>query len=133
MKKNKSKTKYDYIINLIKMSKQIFKIDISPKILYDLLEQISVKKENYYIVNYVSYKKMKFHNLHQPFLNAIADYYHYSKLFYVNREFTYNSFTNIVRQICRATNIIFTSDIKYNDSKYNIDYFVYFENDTKIK
>jgi len=107
------------------MSKQIFKTVIPQEILYDLLEQICIKTESYYIVDLIAYKKMKFHNLHEAFLNTIIDYYHYSKKFYVEREFTYNSFTNIIRQICRVNNILFTSDIKYNGSKYHIIYFVY--------
>jgi len=107
------------------MSKQIFKVGIPPETLFDLLEQICVKTETYYIVDHSAYKKMKFHNLHEPFLKTIIEYYHYSKKFYVEREFTYNSFTNIIRQICRVNNITFTSDIKYNGSKYHIDYFVY--------
>ena len=107
------------------MSKQIFKTGIPPEILYDLLEQICIKTESYYIVDIVAYKKMKFHNLHEAFLNTIIEYYHYSKKFYVEREFTYNSFTNIVRQICKLNNIMFTSQIKYNESKYNIDFFIY--------
>jgi len=111
------------------MTKQIFKAVIPQEIMYTLLEQISIKKETYYIVDFIAYKKMKFHNLHIPFLHAVVDYYHQSKRFYVEREFTYNSFTNIVRQICRINNIVFTSDIKYNGSKYHIDYFVYTPHD----
>lgn len=107
------------------MSKQMFKTVIPQEILYNLLEQISFKTDTYYIVDFIAYKKMKFHNLQDEFLSTVIDYYHYSKRFYVEREFTYNSFTNIVRQICRVNNIVFTSDIKYNGSKYHIDYFVY--------
>jgi len=107
------------------MKKQIFKTGVPPEILYNLLEKISLKTDKYYIVDFVAYKKMRFHNLHEPFLKTIIDYYHYSKRFYIERDFTYNSFTNIVRQICRVNDITFTSEIKYNDSKYHIDYFVY--------
>jgi hypothetical protein len=109
------------------MSKQIFKTCIPQEIMYNLLEQICIKTETHYIVNHNSYKKMKFHQLHEPFLNTIVEYYHYSKKFYVEREFTYNSFTNIIRQICRVHNITFTSDIKYNGSRYHINYFVYLQ------
>lgn len=118
------------------MTKQMFKTVIPQEILYNLLEQISLKTDTYYIVDFIAYKKMKFHNLHGPFLTSVIDYYHYSKRFYVEREFTYNSFTNIIRQICRVNNIVFTSDIKYNGSKYHIDYFVYTQDwikDVEIK
>jgi hypothetical protein len=69
---------------------------------------------------------MLFHKLHVDFLKQIIDYYHASKQFYIERKFTYNSFTNIVRQICKSNGITFTSQIKYNESQYNIDYFVYY-------
>jgi hypothetical protein len=45
----------------------------------------------------------------------------------VDRKITYNSFVTIVRQICRLNDVVFTSQIRYNESKYNIDYFVYHE------
>lgn len=113
------------------MPKQIFKTEIPQHILYNLLEKISVKNDKYYIIDVVAYKKMKFHNLHEEFLKIIVEYYHYSKKFYVEREFTYNSFTNIVRQLCRVNNINFVSEIKYNESKYQINYYVYYSTDEK--
>jgi hypothetical protein len=53
-------------------------------------------------------------------------------LFYLERKMVYNSFTNIVRQICKLNNIMFTSQIKYNESKYNIDFFIYHEREQSI-
>ena len=67
-----------------------------------------------------------FYGYHTEFCNTIKDYYHASKLFYIERKFTYNSFINIVRQICKNNNAMFSSQIKYNDSEYNIDYFIYY-------
>jgi len=60
------------------------------------------------------------------FCETIKNYYHLSKQFYLERKMTYNSFTTILRQICKNNNIMFTSQIKYNESKYNIDYLIYF-------
>ena len=108
------------------MTKQIFKKQVPLHILFDLLEKICLKTEKYYFIDNNAFKKMVFLNLHLDFLNEITCYYHSSKLFYVEREFKYNSFKNIVSQICKSNNITFTSQIKYNESKYSIDYFVYF-------
>jgi hypothetical protein len=108
------------------MTKQIFKKTIPIQLLFNLLEKICLKTDKYYFIDINSFKKMIFLNLHKEFLEKITEYYHSSKKFYVEREFKYNSFTNIVRQICKANDIIFTSQIKYNESKYHIDYFVYF-------
>ena len=109
------------------MAKQIFRELIPKNMLYDLLEQVASKTEKFYVVDLNAYKKMRFHNLHDAFLSTIIEYYHYSKRFYVERDFTYNSFTNIVRQICRINDIPYTSQIRYNESKYNIDYYIYYQ------
>lgn len=108
------------------MTKQIFRKQVPIEILYDLLEQICLKTDKYFFIDTNSFKKMLFHNLHTGFLEKVVNYYHSSKRFYAEREFTYNSFTNIVRQICKNNNVLFTSQIKYNESKYNIDFFVYY-------
>jgi len=112
------------------MLKQIFRKNVPTKIVYELLDRICLKTEKYYVIDVNSYRKMKFHNYEVQFLADILEFYHSSKSFYVNRKLTYNSFTNIIRQICKSNEIIFTSQIKYNDSKYNIDYFVYFIQNT---
>jgi len=108
------------------MSKQIFKKSIPPSVLFDLLENISMKNQDHYIIDHNAYKKMKFHNLHIPFLETLSEYYHESKKYYIDRELTYNSFTNIVRQICKFNNIAFISQILYNHSTYFIKFFIYF-------
>lgn len=108
------------------MLKQIFKNNVPTEKLFLLLDQICLKTEKYYLIDLNTFKKMVFHKLHEPFLNSLYEYYHVSKQFYLTRDFTYNSFTNILRQICKSNAVMFTSNIKYNESKYNIDYFIYF-------
>ena len=108
------------------MSSQIFRTDVPNILLYNLLEKICLKTDKYYLIDTNAYKKMLFHNYHTQFLLDLRDHYHVGKYFYLNREMTYKSFTNIVRQICKNNTIMFTSKMKYNESKYNIVYFVYF-------
>jgi hypothetical protein len=107
------------------MLKQIFKQNIPIEILTGLLEKICLKTDKYYLVDNNAFRKLLFYNYHTDFLNSVSEYYHSSKQFYITRKLTYNSFTNIIRQICKSNNIMFTSQIKYNESKYNIDYLVY--------
>jgi hypothetical protein len=106
------------------MPNQIFKIDIPPSILYNLLEKIAEKKETHYVVDVNSYKKMKYYNLQTEFLNVIIEYYYWSKRFYVERPFTYKSFTNIIRQICKINNIEWKSELVYIESAYSIVYYI---------
>ena len=108
------------------MLKQIFRKNVPPELLFGVLEQICLKTDKYYFIDINAFRKMLFHNLHEPFLETLSEYYHISKRFYIERKITYNSFTNIIRQICKSNAVMFSSQIKYNESKYNIDYFVYF-------
>ena len=107
------------------MLKQIFKNQVPIHLVVELLDKICLKTEKYYLIDMNAYKKMMFHGLETDFFAIIKEYYHASKQFYIDRKLTYNSFTNIVRQICKSNNIMFSSQIKYNESKYNIDYFIY--------
>jgi len=107
------------------MLKQIFKKEIPPELLYDLCEKICLKTHNYYVIDTNAYKKMLFHKYHTDFIRELMNYYHSSKRYYIERELTYNSFTTIIRQICKSNLIQFTSQIKYNSSKYTIDYLIY--------
>ena len=93
---------------------------------YDLLEKICSKTNSYYIIDQNAYKKLVYHGYHTAFFESIIECYHVSKQFYVTRKLTYNSFTNIIRQICKNNNIAFASNIKYNESKYVIEYYIYF-------
>jgi hypothetical protein len=108
------------------MLKQIFKKQVPITILFDLLEKICLKTDKYYLVDMNAYRKMQFHNYYELFVQELMEYYHLSKRVYLTRKLSYNSFTNILRQICKCNNIMFNSQIKYNESNYNIDYMVYF-------
>lgn len=108
------------------MLKQIFRENVPTQFLFDILDKVCLKTDKYYLVDKNAYRKVTFHEYHTSFLETLLPYYQDSKKFYIERDFTYNSFVNIVRQICKSNDIMFTSKIKYNESKYNIDYFIYF-------
>lgn len=108
------------------MLKQIFKENVPIYIIFELLEKVCLKTDRYYLIDNNAFKKLLYNNYQTEFLTVINDYYQDSKRFYVTRKFNYNSFVNIIRQICKSNDIMFTSKIKYNESKYNIDYFIYF-------
>jgi hypothetical protein len=108
------------------MTSQIFRKIVPKELLFELLEKVCLKTDKYYLIDMNSYRKLIFYNYHTAFCDILKEYYNLSKLFYIERKMVYNSFTNIVRQICKINNIMFTSQIKYNESKYNIDFFIYF-------
>ena len=108
------------------MSNQIFKKTVPENLIFDLLDKICIKKEKYYLFDINAYKKLVFYNYHEEFCKTLKEYYHLGKQFYLTRKMKYNSFTTILRQLCKLCNIMYTSQIKYNESKYNIDYLIYF-------
>ena len=108
------------------MSLQIFKKHVPNELLFALLNDTSSKNEKHYIFNNASYKKGMFNGTIPIFLEVCKPYYHHAKCKYVERKITYNTFTTILRQICNYNQIIYTSQIKYDKSTYEIMYYVYF-------
>jgi len=104
---------------------QIFKAHVNNDILICLFDNICVKMNNYYFFNTNAFKKGVFNNKIQEFLIACKPFYHSSKQKYLDNKLTYNSFTTVLRQICKFNQISFTSKIKYDKSNYEIQYFVY--------
>ena len=109
------------------MLTQIFKKNVPINVLYELLDKICIKSDKYYLVDNNCYKKLIYHHYFEDFFKQIVDYYHISKQFYITRKLSYNSFTNVIRQICKSNNVMFTSNIKYNKSLYDIQYMIYYE------
>jgi hypothetical protein len=107
--------------------KQIFKSSVPNEYLFNLLDKICFKTEQYYYIDVNAYNKMRFYKYHEEFFEQVKPYYHLSKRFYVERTLTYNYFINVVRQICKNNSIYYTSKMNYNESKYNIDYYIYFQ------
>ena len=107
------------------MSNQIFKNKIPTELLFNLLNNICLKNEKHYTLNLNSFKKGVFNGTIQTFLNECKSYYHNSKHKYLDKKLTYNSFTTVLRQICNFNKIVYTSQIKYDKSKYDIIYFIY--------
>ena len=111
------------------MTKQIFKSSVPDDVFFSFLEKICLKTDKYYLFDTNAYRKMLFYKYHEEFCDELKNNYHLSKQFYLERKMSYNSFTTIIRQICKHNNIMFTSQIKYNESKYNIDYLIYFSSE----
>lgn len=108
------------------MSTQIFKNQIPNNLFFNLLDKICLKNEKHYIFNIDSFKKGIYSEDIQNFIILCNPYYHISKRKYLERKLTHNSFTTILRQICKFNNIKYTSEIKYDKSTYDIVYYIYY-------
>ena len=109
------------------MSKQIFREKVPNNLLFALLELICLKTNNYYLFDLNAFKKMLFNKWQVDFLESLKPHYHIGKQFYLDRDISYNMFTTILRQLCKHNAIMYTSQIKYNESNYNIQYMIYYQ------
>lgn len=105
---------------------QTFKNPIKREHLFEFLERVCEKKEKYYIFNMTSYKRGEMESITNEFLEQIRPYYHKAKTFYIDRKRSYSGICTIIRQICKLHSIMFTTQITYSKSKYNIPYYIYF-------
>lgn len=110
------------------MPSLIFKELVPREYVLEVLEKICLKTDNYYQLDINGYKKLLYYNYNEEFIETLKRYYSPSKQFYLTRELTYNSFTNIIRQICKSINIGYENKIHYNKSKYGIIYLIYYNN-----
>ena len=114
------------------MLNYLFLKQVPIELLMELLEKICIKTDRFYLIDMNAYRKMIFYHFHEPFCIELTPYYHLSKRYYLTREMTYNSFTNIVRQICKSNIHYFYTELKYDYSVYTILYFISFLPQTQI-
>ena len=107
------------------MASQIFKTPVPNSKLFTLLEAVASKTEKKYVFNNNSYKKGLIDDIIQTFIEECKPHYYASKQKYLERKLSYNMFVTILRQICNFNKIVYTSQIKYLKSDYDIEYHIY--------
>lgn len=110
-------------MNIIKS--QIFKNILPYTLLFDLLDKICVKENEFYHLTKSSFNSACFHNYIGDFCSKIKVYYHISKQHYVERKMNYKNFITVVRQICNLHNINYHSKIIYDKSTYSFEYYIH--------
>lgn len=109
------------------MSNQIFKRQIPNETLFQLLNNICMKNEKHYTFNNDSFKKGIYNSDIEHFIQLCSPYYFISKRKkYLEKKLTFNTFSTVLRQICNFNKIIYTSQIKYTNSSYYIEYYIYY-------
>lgn len=114
--------------------KNVFIEKIPLKFLFELLDKICSSMEGrgveqgiriYYYISDYEYRKMVFDGLHIDFLKSIQSYYSPFFSRYYEREFTYNSFKTIVRQICKIHGIRHEKQNTVLHSEITVSYYIY--------
>jgi hypothetical protein len=114
--------------------KNVFVKKIPLKLFIDLLEKICSHMEGrgmekgeriYYYVSEYEYRKMVFENLHLSFLHSIRECYSPFFSRYYERDFTYDAFKTILRQICKIHGIHYEKDSIIVNSDTTVRYRIY--------
>lgn len=102
---------------------QIFRREPPFFILMELLDKYADKDINKkYVIDYVTFKRVLYHNYHLTWLKDLYKYYYKSKTFYVMRKFTFSSFLNIIRQLCKIFNIQYSYVYDRNQNYHHLRY-----------
>jgi hypothetical protein len=112
-------------LNTYKKDNQIFKCALPINLLWDYLQHNFIDKDTHFSINKFLYKKAEYNNSITLFLDSLKEYYYLSKRKYVDRQMTYKHFLTVLRQICKANNINYTSKLVYDKSSYEIEYSIY--------
>ena len=114
-----------YMINSKKMFSNYSNM-ITNDYFFSMLDKICLlKNEKFYIINNDAFKKMKYLNLYQEFTDSLKPFYKTSKQHYLTRPAKYTGFLTLLRHVCKANELIYSSKIKYDKSQYEIIYYVY--------
>jgi len=108
-----------------KKNNQIFKKDVPINTVWTFLEENFEDKDTHFIINKFLYKKTDYNKNLYKFIEFLKDYYYVSKKKYIERDMNYKFFVTIMRQICNAYNITYTSKLVYDKSSYEIEYCIY--------
>ena len=103
------------------MTKQILKKKVD--FFIEFILSVGTFENNNIMINETNYNKAKYNNLIKPFLLNLKPYYHISKLFYIEREITFNGFITVLRQIAKHNEIEYESKLKYTKSTHYIEYY----------
>ena len=105
---------------------QIFKTYLpTTDLLEFLLEICTISTDKYIQFNKNSFKRALYLNAIPAFLEKCKPHYHASKQKYIEGIITYKRLTTIIRQICCASQIKYTSKIHYDKSSYDIFYYFF--------
>ena len=107
------------------MKNQLFKTLIDTTLLWGFLKENGEEQPDYYILSKPLYKKAIFNDNINPFLKKMEEFYYDSKKYYVTRKLDYTKFITIIRQICNSLNLKYTTQFLYNNSTYEIVYYIY--------
>jgi hypothetical protein len=100
----------------------------------DFVKQNFVQEGSYYVFNEFTMKKISYDDTLKNFIHGLSKYYHKSKQFYLEREFSnIKVFNTILRQIMKRNNVKHEKKVKYHRAKYFTEYHIYIDDENNVE
>lgn len=118
----------DSIKNEVLVKKKIdqnFKTPVPIQLLWDFLKTNFDETDTHFQLTSYLYHKTEYNKNLLVFIASLKPYYHNSKRKYIERQINYKGFLTIIRQLCNAHHIKFSTKLVYNKSMYEIEYSIY--------
>ena len=119
-----------------KKENQLFKTPVPVHVLWDFLKQHFTETETHILITKYLFHKAEYNDslaltkptlaLTKPtlsqFISSLKDHYYLSKRKYIDRPLTYKFFLTLIRQLCNAHHIQYSTKLVYDKSTYEIEY-----------
>lgn len=110
------------------MKTNYFLTPIPLKLLLSLLNELCVFTNHSFLIDMPTYYNGLHKGVIQQFMADCHPYYLPSKKSYTTNELTYKRFLTVVRHVCKIHNILYTSQLQYCHSLYQVVYYIHIPN-----
>ena len=104
---------------------QTFKTPVPIELLWDFLRANFDETATHFQVTTYLFHKTEYNQKLLAFISCLNPYYCNSKRKYIERQINYKGFLTIIRQLCNAHDIKYSTKLVYNKSMYEIEYSIY--------
>ena len=110
------------------MKSQLIKKDFHVSLLYDFICKIGKREKNYILVDNNTFRTNTFENnqIIIDFYSTMKNFYYKNKQIYLERIPEFKTAMTVMRQLLKYKKISYDSKIKYDNSSYITQYFIYF-------
>ena len=116
-----------------KKENQLFKTPVPVHVLWDFLKQNFTETDTHILITKYLFHKAEYNQtlaitITMPtlaqFISSLKDHYYLSKRKYIDRPLTYKFFLTLIRQLCNAHHIEYSTKLVYDKSSYEIEYYI---------
>lgn len=98
---------------------QLFRSVPDHRVLFSYLDEVCVRNTEFFVIDDVTYKRMKYDDRIFALYKYLIPFYHIAKQKYVLASATQAGFLTILRQLCRLFSLQYTTKVVYKGGKHH--------------